>query len=370
MYELKKQDFDNLLKFHAAINLDYSAFERGVLLSLASLFGFQLTLYVTCQRTSSGGLRVSDAVSNSLNSNIIKAYKAQFYREDPFIRDYSKLCREYPKASCFTDGMLPPGEYERSEYWKFFSQCDFTHEAVIGVNGAFGDQVHLVKLYRTTSQGELSDSETALLEYIGKVFNSGKLLYDRYLTQLRRMKVISDCCDEFPFGFAILDSDSQLIHSNSVFMTNIPKVSSALTINEVIKDFIFALTGTSRLPNENCFIIEGSKNGLRLTLQKKRIEYPELRAENVYLLTMKSAQPDELPLLNTVSLGTDFGLTRREVEVVMLIVKGRSNQEIADELYLGLSTVKSHVSNIYGKLGAKNRSEAMRILRDKINETF
>lgn len=369
MYELKKQDFDNLLKFHAAINLDYSSFERGVLFSLASLFGMELALYVTCRRAGSGGLRVMDADSNSISGNIIKAYKSQFYREDPFIRDYFKLCRQFPKVNCFTDGMLPSGEYEHSEYSKFFSRCDFVHEAVIGVNGPYGDQIHLVKLYRTSAQGDFTEEEKNLLEYIGEVFNSGKLLYDRYLTQLRRIKIISDCGNEFPFGFAILDSDSQLIHSNSVFMSNIPKISGSLTVNDVIKDVIVTLTGTKRLPSENYFVIEGSKNGLKLTLQKKRIEYPELRAENVYLLTLKNEQSDD-PLISTVSLGTDFGLTRREVEVVILLVQGRSNQEIADELYLGLSTVKSHVSNIYSKLGAKSRSEAMRILRDKINETL
>jgi DNA-binding NarL/FixJ family response regulator len=48
-------------------------------------------------------------------------------------------------------------------------------------------------------------------------------------------------------------------------------------------------------------------------------------------------------------------LSERETEVVRAIAKGRTNQEIAAELFISLSTVKSHVSGIQAKLGVRNR---------------
>jgi NarL family two-component system response regulator LiaR len=53
-----------------------------------------------------------------------------------------------------------------------------------------------------------------------------------------------------------------------------------------------------------------------------------------------------------------FDLTDREREVLGLIVRGRSNAEIADELAVSLSTARFHVSTILSKLGATNRAEA------------
>jgi DNA-binding NarL/FixJ family response regulator len=53
------------------------------------------------------------------------------------------------------------------------------------------------------------------------------------------------------------------------------------------------------------------------------------------------------------------GLTQREHEVLIKMAKGLSNQEIANELYLSESTIKTHVSNILFKLDAKRRTQAI-----------
>lgn len=51
--------------------------------------------------------------------------------------------------------------------------------------------------------------------------------------------------------------------------------------------------------------------------------------------------------------------TKREIDVMRKIVVGATNDEIASELFLGLSTVKNHIHSIYRKLGVRNRAEAI-----------
>ncbi|MDO6449168.1 response regulator transcription factor [Oceanobacillus profundus] len=52
-------------------------------------------------------------------------------------------------------------------------------------------------------------------------------------------------------------------------------------------------------------------------------------------------------------------LTEREMEILLLIAQGKANQEIADELFIALKTVKVHVSNILGKLEVQDRTQAV-----------
>jgi len=56
-------------------------------------------------------------------------------------------------------------------------------------------------------------------------------------------------------------------------------------------------------------------------------------------------------------------LSERELEVLQLLAEGCTNREIGERLYISLSTVKGHISNINGKLLARNRTEAVARVR-------
>ncbi len=51
-------------------------------------------------------------------------------------------------------------------------------------------------------------------------------------------------------------------------------------------------------------------------------------------------------------------LTQREVDVLRLIAAGKSNREIAEELFLSLRTIERHITNLYTKIGARGKADA------------
>ncbi|KAB2346439.1 response regulator [Actinomadura rudentiformis] len=53
------------------------------------------------------------------------------------------------------------------------------------------------------------------------------------------------------------------------------------------------------------------------------------------------------------------GLTRREAEVLALIAQGRSNAEIAGDLFITEATVKTHINNLFAKAGLRDRAQAV-----------
>jgi DNA-binding NarL/FixJ family response regulator len=100
------------------------------------------------------------------------------------------------------------------------------------------------------------------------------------------------------------------------------------------------------------------------------------RGASAYVI--KSVDPTDLPAtLRQAAAGTVFsavgtqeaaddataksaGLTDRETAVLRALAQGLSNDEIAKELWVAQQTVKFHLTNIYRKLGVKNRTEATR----------
>jgi ATP/maltotriose-dependent transcriptional regulator MalT len=85
----------------------------------------------------------------------------------------------------------------------------------------------------------------------------------------------------------------------------------------------------------------------------------------------RPALPGVDPTISPAQLGVHGTFTRledplseRELEVLSLLATGKTNSEVAGELFVSVGTVKSHTGDIYRKLGARNRAEALARARE------
>jgi len=69
--------------------------------------------------------------------------------------------------------------------------------------------------------------------------------------------------------------------------------------------------------------------------------------------------------LAITGIANRYQISNRELEIVRLILDGKSNQAIADELFVSLKTVKNHIYKIYQKMGLKSRYELIRMLTNQ-----
>jgi LuxR family maltose regulon positive regulatory protein len=84
---------------------------------------------------------------------------------------------------------------------------------------------------------------------------------------------------------------------------------------------------------------------------------PEVPAH--YLRKLLAALQSDASSITTPDAKLPEPLSERELEVLVLLAAGRSNRQIASELFVALSTVKTHIKNIYGKLDVRNRTQAV-----------
>lgn len=92
---------------------------------------------------------------------------------------------------------------------------------------------------------------------------------------------------------------------------------------------------------------------LALKLSKPKIETVVVEKE-VYV-----SSPDSYRDVLDTSLISQLELSKRKLEILSLLAQGHSNQEIAAKLFVSLSTVKTHLQNLFEKLDVKRRTQAV-----------
>ena len=90
---------------------------------------------------------------------------------------------------------------------------------------------------------------------------------------------------------------------------------------------------------------------LALKLSKPKIETLVIEKE-IFIKNDENFIPNN-------ALITELEISKREMEILSLLAKGYSNQEIAEEIFVSLSTVKTHNQNIFTKLNVKRRIQAV-----------
>lgn len=114
---------------------------------------------------------------------------------------------------------------------------------------------------------------------------------------------------------------------------------------------VLVLLVIARLRKQNSnFIIDQMRNDIQDYIS--RIEYFENQTKSD-----NNESEKEIFYKNVEK----FGLSEREIDVLLLISKGLKNDEIAEKLFLSVSTVKTHTRNIFIKLDVRNRIEAARV---------
>ncbi|MCL1990945.1 MAG: response regulator transcription factor [Defluviitaleaceae bacterium] len=139
-------------------------------------------------------------------------------------------------------------------------------------------------------------------------------------------------------------------------------MDGAEATSEIIKEWPEAkiIVVTSFLDDEKLYpVIEaGATSYLLKTSSAGRIaEAIRATCDGQSILEPKVAEKMMTHLRKETPLHED--LTERELEVLLLMAQGKQNQEIADELFIALKTVKTHVSNILSKLQVSDRTQAV-----------
>ncbi|NMB88014.1 MAG: helix-turn-helix transcriptional regulator, partial [Chloroflexi bacterium] len=162
-----------------------------------------------------------------------------------------------------------------------------------------------------------------------------------------------DTMRQIPVGVVMLNHCQQVVSSNeaayelckNMFPHKLQPVAHAVR------------TALSRLPAQRVSTtsyLETVAGQIYFKIVPFIVPGPHGQLENHYAVYLTPHTPQSSPL-HTASAG-QYNLTEREMEVVDLVIAGLNNKEIAEKLFISSHTVKTHMENIFKKLGVDRRA--------------
>lgn len=165
--------------------------------------------------------------------------------------------------------------------------------------------------------------------------------------------------EKCPLGVLVYDAAARVVYRNARaarFLERHPLPDEIPVITRNIFDALAQGTIERDFPGQVCLSREIGQPPGRWTFKFGHREAPEPLVCVFLLEVTASSQVD----LNAVR--RDFSLTRRETDLVQHVLDGERNLDISAEFGISEQTVKDHLSNIYRKIGVKNRVALVRLL--------
>ena len=243
---------------------------------------------------------------------------------------------------------------QNTEYWKDYlvpNNCIYSVDGNISISAA-SNLLGGFSFYRGKEKSDFSGLDVFIL----------KLFQPHLSNILYNYGQLSET-DNLPFmfenyncmGLCFLDSNGEIVKSNATFRRFVEDKSTSILPK--IRTICYELKkdGTNKISEEYKF------DDAPLFIEVSSVPHHS-GSDNIQFCCLT------YDLSKFVSLTLDkakekYTLTSREFEIVQAILRGKTNEEIASELYLSLSTVKKYLASIYGKMEIKSQKQIF----DKLN---
>lgn len=169
---------------------------------------------------------------------------------------------------------------------------------------------------------------------------------------LSKLHLMQAVIESFVDGIFILTSQGELVHANECARSICQQMGEAIDKNQLPKEIrriCQSLVESRQLFPEQNISLESeieTKSSVKIRIRARWLQANEINS-NYLLVTLEDRKQTNQSM--AMSEAKKYGLTERESQVWLLRRANYSYQEIADELYITINTVKKHLKNIYAK---------------------
>jgi DNA-binding CsgD family transcriptional regulator len=355
-----KNIYQFITKIHEAYFPDtsYNNYRRNVMSMLNAKFRFSKVSFVIFE-----DLKFRENYEPFLNIDAIniddKVYQEYFnsclYKIDiAYPKNIPSDIREklYFQKSVFTiNDIMDPDEYEKTDYYRYFLKKYNLYYSLFLWLTVNNEELGCIRIYRSKEEGPFNKKDIEICSIINESIALGLKNHLKIETLLNDCEKFSNYMENFPLGLIILDGKYNYIDSNNIaeriFVDAVNKdikFFKEYFITNILPKINFRLYYKRELPD---VIVDGD---LAFKISKVLSPIGIKEYYNIYVI-----KTSDLPPSKKNSLDEFNTLSTREKEIIALVIQGFNNEEIAKSLFLSIYTVKTHIQNIYKKLGINSR---------------
>lgn len=344
---LNNTEYKKILKFLHYISPRAINLREQIQTGLSNIWGYDNTLFWT----SNDEGNIFNPELYGIKQNTLYEYKDHFEDLDPL--HPKKLINNMPTQKIFNFTNIHSHQhfYESDYYMQFLRKHEFKDEMAVNF-------LHKNKLIATLGILKKNNERKFTSEDITRF----KIIYELVLQKIRdHMQIEQQTLENMLYRdymnnsndiYIMINDQQQIIYHNEAADAFIEQCKRIKFIDSLTKQ----LTSRDRLKKHKQLQINLANQHYDITV----IEHSSSNHyQQHYLLHITEREKHKKSISNLIYQKT---LTSREAEVCQLLLKGYTNKEVANELFISINTVKKHIQNIYDKLSIRNRSELSRIL--------
>lgn len=284
----------------------------------------------------------------------VKTYDNYYCHEDDTLPVFDQPSPILFRSNAFFDQKAR----RKNRYWTEYlipNNCIHSLEGNLqiknshGLKGAFN-------LYRGEEKSDFSDKDMAIMALLQPHLSNALKFYGEQAdtTSIFFMLENYNCV-----GVAMLDNTCQLLRSNSTYRTFVEDEKLGAVISEKVTNLCIQLA--SKANTSDATSLEYKFEDAPIFIEVSKFFAGRASDTAKYTCMVYDLSHFISKTLNQAK--EKYTLTPREFDILQEILKGKSNEEIAAELYLSLPTVKKYLASIYSKMEIKSQKQIFEKLK-------
>lgn len=360
-----------LVDFLYFITLDYNNLPRRIVDGIKLYFGYN-AVYVVYQKNADGSYTICELYGDNTYARDHMLYKEIWLEEDIFFKNLGRMINESKTFGKYAwrcqDFGCSIEEFWNTQLGRAIRKGGFGYKAAITCGQPWHNMQHAISLYKPEEKGDYTAEEMELFNCIGKLFVIIQQHYRKKIETEQLKNLLTTHITSMSSHFCITNSLFQIIFATNSFEMIAEEVFGGRVLRNTLMPLVAQMKDDRHLGRKTREY-ETSRGKYLMHITSFHMDGNYIyRLQPLYMIEFEEvenspAKVQEKSLLSgkdelCLKASDAFSLTRREKEVLLLLLNGLSIAEISNNLCIAETTARTHISNIYKKLEVSNRAQA------------